>query len=191
VDIRRNVDRDELRKYLASRLDAPLSYPEVGASLGQRPDGYHHDTDVLTLGTGAAAFVRAVQGLREWQAHRGAHVIVFPADAPLAVGTTVALALPLIAVHALAACRIVAVIEEPDRFGFAYGTVEGHPEQGEEAFVIERDADSVRFRVSAFSRPADSLARVGAPVTRIIQRRVTRAYLTGLRAFVQAPSSQA
>lgn len=184
----RSVDPDRLHDYLSTRLDAPLSYPEVGASLRDRPTGYRHDTEVMTVGTGPAAFDRATRGLRRWEAHRAAGVIVTPPDAPLEVGTTVALALPFAGVHALAACRIVAVVAEPARFGFAYGTVVGHPEQGEEAFVIEHEDDAVRFRIMAFSRPADPLARLGAPVARFIQRRVTLAYLNGLATFVTAVS---
>ena len=170
-------------------LDAPLSYAEVGATLATRPDGYRHDDDTLTIGTGGAAFDRAVLGLREWRAHRGAGVRVEPPDAPIEVGTTVALALPLLGISTLAACRIVALVDDPDRFGFAYGTLAGHPERGEESFVIERDGDTVRFDISAFSREADPLARLGAPVARLVQRRVTRAYLAALRAFVRTSSA--
>ena len=40
--------------------------------------------------------------------------------------------------------RVVYVIDEPLRKGFAYGTLPGHPETGEEAFIVEyRDDDSV------------------------------------------------
>ena len=34
-----------------------------------------------------------------------------------------------------APCRVVYVIDEPDIRGFAYGTLPGHPESGEERFV--------------------------------------------------------
>jgi uncharacterized protein (UPF0548 family) len=87
----------------------------------------------------------------------------------------------------LAACRVVAVVDEPDRFGFAYGTLPLHPESGEEAFLVERGPDdAVRFRVVAVSRPAHPLARLGAPVTRLVQRRVTSRYLEGLRRAIAA-----
>ncbi len=184
MHLTRRVDPDRLHEFLSSRLDAPLSYPEVGSSLGTLPIGYRHDSYVMRLGDGDASYRRAVQGLVEWRPHRAAGVLVYPHDAPLTTGTTVALALPLVGVHALAACRIVAVVREGSRFGFAYGTVAGHPERGEEAFVVERDGDAVRFRITAVSKPADPLARIGSPVTRLVQRRVTRAYLEGLRAFV-------
>jgi uncharacterized protein (UPF0548 family) len=35
--------------------------------------------------------------------------------------------------------RVVAVADEPDRCGFAYGTLPGHAVCGEEAFVVARD----------------------------------------------------
>lgn len=40
-----------------------------------------------------------------------------------------------------APCQVVYVLDEPDRQGFAYGTLPGQPESGEEAFVIERADD--------------------------------------------------
>jgi uncharacterized protein (UPF0548 family) len=47
------------------------------------------------------------------------------------------------------------VIDEENRRGFAYGTPPGHPEQGEEAFVVAlREDGQVTFTVTAFSRPA-------------------------------------
>jgi uncharacterized protein (UPF0548 family) len=37
--------------------------------------------------------------------------------------------------------RVVAVVEDADRCGFAYGTLDGHPVSGEEAFVVHRAPD--------------------------------------------------
>ena len=66
----------------------------------------------------------------------------------------------------------------PGRFGFAYGTLPGHPEQGEEAFHVHRDASGVvTVEIVAFSRPASLLARLGSPVARAIQQRTTRSYV--------------
>lgn len=48
------------------------------------------------------------------------------------------------------------------RFGFAYGTLPGHVESGEERFQIEwhRSDDSVWYDILAFSRPNHPLARL-------------------------------
>ena len=117
----------------------------------------------MRLGDGDESYRRAVQGLVEWRPHRAAGVLVHPHDAPLTIGTTVALGLPLVGVHALAACRIVAVVHEASRFGFAYGTVAGHPERGEEAFVVERDGEAVRFRITRSRSPPIRWPASGRP----------------------------
>ncbi|GAA4696164.1 DUF1990 domain-containing protein [Nocardioides conyzicola] len=75
-------------------------------------------------------------------------------------------------------CRVAYVVAEPDRAGFAYGTLPGHPESGEERFLLTRLSDGrITFTVTAFSRPATRLARAGGPLTRSIQDRVSRRYL--------------
>jgi uncharacterized protein (UPF0548 family) len=75
-------------------------------------------------------------------------------------------------------CRVVYVVEEPRRRGFAYGTLPGHPEQGEESFiVVQEDDGSVVFRITAFSRPASALSRLGGPLTRWVQDWMTERYL--------------
>ena len=112
---------------------------------------------------------------------------MFPTDAPLAAGVDVIAVARVGPIHALAPCRIAYVHDEPDRFGFAYGTLPGHPERGEEAFIVERDAqDLATFSIIAFSRPADLAARLGRPVARAIQQRTTNAYLEALRRFTTA-----
>jgi uncharacterized protein (UPF0548 family) len=66
------------------------------------------------------------------------------------------------------------VVSEPGRCGFAYGTLPGHPESGEEAFLLEQHDDgTVTFAVTAFSRPATALARAAGPLGRAIQSHLT------------------
>jgi uncharacterized protein (UPF0548 family) len=87
----------------------------------------------------------------------------------------------------VAPCRVVYVVDEPDRFVFAYGTLPGHPEQGEVAMIVERhEGAGVVFRIVSFSRTVDPVARLGSPVTRLIQRRVTGRYVQALAADVLA-----
>jgi len=76
-------------------------------------------------------------------------------------------------------CRVVYVVDEPDRRGFAYGTLPGHPESGEELFSVRYDptSDAVFAAATAFSRPALWWSRLGAPVSRVAQRVIARRYL--------------
>jgi uncharacterized protein (UPF0548 family) len=165
------------------------TYQDVGATLSSEPmpPGFRHDRyEVILGGADGGAFERGCRGLREWAAHVGAGFVVEP-DQPPSEGATVAVAAPLGPLTAVAVCRIVSVVDEPDRYGFAYGTLPGHPERGEEAFVVERAGDGgALFRIIAFSRPSELLARLGGPVTRALQQRATRRYLTALADFVVA-----
>jgi uncharacterized protein (UPF0548 family) len=157
------------------------TYAEVGATLGELPDGYHHLRRSAVLGRGEAVFARASEALLTWQAHRRAGLRV-EADAPRAVlAATVRLGLGLGPLRLWAACRVVRVVDEPAARGFAYGALPGHPEQGEEAFVVRLAPDGeVRLDVVAFSRPARWWSRLGGLVTRWVQERVTRRYLAAL-----------
>lgn len=175
-----------ISRLLAAGQAAEPTYLERGVTLtGELPAGYHHLSEGLVLGHGPEVFARASKGLRTWQAHRLRGVRVFPADAPLQAGATVVVTLG-IGLGAIAApCRIIEVAEEPGRFGFAYGTLPGHPEQGEESFVVTiGDEDAVRFDVRAFSRPGDPLTQLFGPLGRMMQSVATKGYLRALSHFV-------
>jgi len=95
----------------------------------------------------------------------------------LKAGDTAVLGIPFFLWRVKAPARVVYVIDEPDRKGFAYGTMTGHPENGEEAFIVERQDDgSVWLRIRAFSRPASALWWVVYPVLRLTQEFFTRRY---------------
>lgn len=76
--------------------------------------------------------------------------------------------------------RVVYVIDEPDRCGYAYGTRRGHPLRGEELFVLERRGTDTVLRIRSFSRPAGVWWLV-APVLRTAQYIVLRRYLVALK----------
>ena len=79
-------------------------------------------------------------------------------------------------------CRVVYVVDEPTTAGFAYGTLPGHPERGEEAFLIQRDTSGdVDLTVTAFSRPATALLEIVAPASRLVRAAITERYVHALR----------
>lgn len=172
-----------LADLLARAAAASPTYAEVGATAGPAPPGYHVVTRTADLG-GPELFDRAAKGIRRWEAHRGAGARVVPSMAPIEVGGTVLVVVPLLVVTLVAPCRIVAVTDGPDRFGFAYGSLPGHPEAGEEAFHVSREGGRTHFDIVAFSRPADPLVRLAPPVARFVQGRFTDRYVSGLRRFV-------
>ncbi len=155
-----------------------LTYREVGATAGPLPDGYHRVCKSAVIGRGRQRFEEAAAKVMRWEMLRGAGVRVEASTEIAAVGSEVLVGLgPL-----RAPCRVVFVIDEADRRGFAYGTLPGHPETGEELFGVRYDPASgeVYAEVVAFSRHGTWWSRLGSPVTSLAQSIITSRYLTAL-----------
>jgi uncharacterized protein (UPF0548 family) len=182
-----------MQQLVVALRETEPTYADIGATLdGWQPEGFRHDRDDSILGSGQEAYRRAVRGLETWEAHRLPGVRVFPTERGIVRGATVIVTLGTPRVALAAPCRIVRVIDQPDRWGFAYGTLPGHPEQGEEAFVVSLLPDArVRFEIVAFSRPGAALVRLAAPIGRRLQRRVTHGYLRTLERFVDREPQEA
>lgn len=157
-----------------------LTYPEVGGTAGELPAGYRHIRGSRELPSGVG-FDDAVTALMTWRLHQRAGLRVAASSPTAMLGAVVLLRLGIGPVAIDAPCRVVRVVDETDRKGFAYGTLAGHPESGEESFVLTRLQDgTVRFDVVAFSRPHSRIARLGGPLTTAAQRLATRRYLHAL-----------
>ena len=156
----------------------PLTYSEVGATAGPLPAGYHHVQKSAVIGHGRRRFEEAANAGMRWGMLRGAGLRVEATSDVAAVGSEVIVHLGPVR----APCRVVYVVDEPDRRGFAYGTLPGHAESGEERFMVRYDAatDEVHAEVVAFSRHGTWWSRLGSPVTSVIQRVVTERYLRAL-----------
>ena len=183
----RPTDSREMERLVGDLAAAEPTYDDIGATLaGERPEGFHHDDFEDPLGEGADAFQRAVTGLKTWKAHRLPGMRVFPENQVIATGATVVVTLGTSIASIAAPCRVVGVVDGQTRWGFAYGTLPGHPEQGEESFAVSIMPDgTVRFEIKAFSRPADPLVRLSGPFGRGVQRGATGAYLRALKRFVR------
>jgi uncharacterized protein (UPF0548 family) len=155
-----------------------FTYQQVGATAGELPDGYHHVRKSAVIGNGRTRFDDAAAKVMRWGMLRGAGVRVEASSEVAAVGSDVLVGLgPL-----RAPCRVVYVIDEQNRRGFAYGTLPGHPESREELFAVRYDPSTgdVHAEVAAFSRHATWWSRLGSPVTALAQRVITARYLTSL-----------
>jgi uncharacterized protein (UPF0548 family) len=139
------------------------------------------------IGTGLEVFHRSVDALNGWSMHRGAGLVVVAAPPRAATGAVVVLRLGPPVVGMLVPCRVIYVVNEPDRRGFAYGTLPGHPESGEEAFVVSLGGDGqVDLTIRAFSRPASRLVSAAGPLNRALQDRITDRYVKALRQLNQS-----
>jgi len=163
--------------------DVPFSYPEVGAvTRGERPPGYEHFGYRASLGA-AAHFPAAVDDLLSWRMHERSGIRVTASAPVAAAGVVLVQRFRVGPVVLIAPVRVIEVFRGEDQAGLVYGTLRGHPEQGEERFLIERHPEGpLTLTISGFVRPVAWYARVGAPVTHCVQRMITRRYLRALRA---------
>ena len=175
----RKPSADALRPFLAAQRELPFTYKSVGATAGTPPAGYAVDRTRIRLGEGEPVFRSAVGALKRWEQFRLGWVEAWPSDTPIRPGEVVAVMGRAVGVWWLNACRVVYVVDEAgpiSKFGFAYGTLPGHVESGEERFLVEwdREENGVWYDILAFSRPNHLLTRLGYPVVRRLQRRFGR-----------------
>ena len=78
--------------------------------------------------------------------------------------------------------EVVEVVNLPDRVGFAYRTLRGHPISGEEAFIIHRDNGLVMLTIRSLTSPGHQLRwKLLYPVLLIAQKVARRRYIRALR----------
>lgn len=153
--------------------EGPFTYHDVGATReGRCPPGFQPLEVRTRIGEGTGVFHQAARALMSWEMHRaiGVGISATAPEAAPGVDVTVTLAGMI-----KAPCRVVWTVDEFRRRGWAYGTLPGHPECGEESFVVDRTGDgTVWLTVTAFSRPAKWYARAGGVATRGLQHAYAR-----------------
>ncbi len=163
---------------LSDLAGRPMTYTEQGATAADLPAGYRHVRAAKRIGDGRRRFEQAADAVLRYGMLRGAGLRVDATTEAAQVGTDVLGRLGPF----FAPCRVVYVIDEPNRRGFAYGSLPGHAVIGEEMFAVRYDPseDAVYAEVAAFSRPATWWSKLGNPVLRLSQHLVTRRYLNAV-----------
>jgi uncharacterized protein (UPF0548 family) len=170
---------DEVWRFLQRQAGQAVEYTGVGATDYEAPPGFDVDHNRLLLGHGDEVFAEACVALRAWKMFPPPWTRILPENSPIEVGQLLAMQAQVLGAWWLNACRIVYVIDDAKgvarRFGFAYGTLPAHVEEGEERFSIElHDDGTVWYDLRAFSRPRYWPVRVGKPIARRLQRRFVR-----------------
>ncbi|MEV5012000.1 DUF1990 domain-containing protein, partial [Streptomyces sp. NPDC055692] len=116
---------------------AHFTYEEVGATReqGHCPPGFHPLHVRARIGEGEEVFRRASEAVMTWEMHRALGVGIEASADRAAPGVDVTVTLAGVV---RAPCRVVWTEQEPRRAGWAYGTLPGHPECGEESFLVDR-----------------------------------------------------
>ena len=162
-----------IKDFLSSRETDSFSYPDLGATRESPPAGYDIDHNRMLLGSGRGDFEKAKAAIRQWKMFDVPGLELIRSDTPIEPGRNVALVAHHLGFHSMSACRIVYVIDEENRFGFAYGTLTEHVEIGEERFTVEfhPDTDEVWYDILAFSRPGHLFVKLGYLYARHLQKR--------------------
>ncbi|MBL1100631.1 DUF1990 family protein [Streptomyces coffeae] len=153
-----------------------LTYPELGATRRwPLPGGYHQLRVRTAVGHGPAVFERAGQAVLDWRMHRAVGVSIRSSEPVATPGRPVVVGLGVGRLRLRAPCEVVWTVADGSRTGFGYGTLPGHPECGEESFVVGLESDdSVVLTVTAFSRPVAWYTRMAGPLVPVLQRAYAR-----------------
>jgi uncharacterized protein (UPF0548 family) len=147
----------QTKAFLLTQAQLDITYtPLSGTALPTKIDGYDNDYQRVKVGNGRMF-------PSQWTK-------ILPEQASIVVGEIVAMYARFGGLWWRNSCRIIYVIDESTRFGFAYGTLPGHVECGEELFLVEIDtAGDVWYTIKAFSKPRFWMARIGYPIMRLLQ----------------------
>jgi uncharacterized protein (UPF0548 family) len=163
--------------------DASLTYAAVGtARSGDVPEGFRGAHRRAVVGSGRADFERAAAAVLDWRAQRGAGLRVRATGPAATPGTVVVLTAGLPRFGYDIPCRVVWAQTTGDERGFAYGTLPGHPESGEECFLVRLTPDGdVVYEIRVFFRLASRAARLAVPLSLVLQRLATARYVAAIR----------
>jgi uncharacterized protein (UPF0548 family) len=180
-----------LSRFITIQSSLEFTYSGVGTTAVTPPPGYTIDHRRVVLGHGEDVFAAARSALLRWKQFDIGWAEAWPPDTPLKAGATVAVVIRAFGLVWINSARIVYVVDESSdsncRFGFAYGTLPGHVEAGEERFLVEWDrrSDEVFYDIFAFSRPRHLLTRLGRFQVRRMQKRFARDSAAAMQIAVQ------
>lgn len=180
---RKNPTGEEIGRLIARQRAQPFSYPEVGATKARGPTSYNIDQNRALLGRGREIFQSAIVAINEWRMFDISWIRLVPARPEVKEGETVAIVVKHLGFYSVNISRVVYRIREHDRYGFAYGTLPCHCEQGEERFMVEHDLSTgeVWYDLYAFSNPRALLARIGYPISRRLQRQFAKESMSAMQ----------
>ena len=166
---------------IATRLasSGQLSYREVGATTSfpqSLAATYDLDRHEFPMGTGRGLFERVRESLLAWRHFEIPWLELHGASTPVRTDQVVATLVSAAGLWFLNPCRVVYTELTPaegDVAAFAYGTLPGHAECGEERFQVSFNPTTgeVKYEIAAFSRPAILFSKLAYPLARRLQRR--------------------
>lgn len=149
------------------------------------PDGWRAYDHTVRLGSGTDLWDAASSTVLSWGTKTRSG---FTVDPPLETGRTAHqgerywLVARIGPIRVREPVEIVATLATHDWAALAYGTLEGHPVSGEEAFIVHRDDDgNVSLTLRSLTRAGWGAWRALFPLILIAQRVYRRRYLRAFR----------
>lgn len=171
-------------RFLKEKQAAAYTYQALHGTREESISGYDNDHNFILLGEGEATWNKAKAALDNWQQFPALWTKIYDEQTPLEPNQVVAVIFKLFGIWWSNAAKIVYTIDESKRYGFAYGTLEGHVESGEECFWIERDeTGKVYYHIKAFSKPKFWGARLTYPLSRSYQRKFVHDSMAQMKAL--------
>lgn len=143
--------------------------------------GPHRQSEVsAVIGSTDALWERASSDVLRWKVKTSSGFRV-SSSATVQVGDRIEVYAGALGIYVVEPVEVLEVIKTPDRVGFAYGTLPGHPITGEEAFIVERSGNEVRLTIRSLTSPSPQQPwRALFPLLLVIQKMVRRRYLRSL-----------
>ncbi|NYD55437.1 uncharacterized protein (UPF0548 family) [Microbacterium pseudoresistens] len=138
---------------------------------------------IAAVGHGDDLWNRAAADLLRWKVKRRSGFSVDDAG-PVRSGARPTMTARVLGVRIPEPIEVLDVTQSPDRVGFVYRTLPGHPVDGCEAFLMHRAAseDTIFLTIRSLTRASDSRPwRALFPLLALAQRAVRRRYLKSLR----------
>jgi uncharacterized protein (UPF0548 family) len=160
-----------------------LSYEEVGATRLEEESwatGPRRLESRVRLGSGDECWTTSAGAVMRWavKTRSGFRIMGEPV---VTLGADYDLVFRCARLTVREPVRVVGLVDQGSRRGFAYGTRLGHPVSGEEAFIVHRDeTGEVWLTVRSMTMPAPGWRRVGFPLFLTAQRVLRRRYLRSL-----------
>ena len=187
----RKPTADDIHHYISDQRNEPFSYEDVGLTKNdEHPRGFDTTRHSVELGNGEQVFGRACEAIRHWEMFPAEMAsLCWPSIEPI-VGNEVVVGFRVGPLWSLNPCRVVYTVDSDSdsvsKYGFAYGTLPGHVEKGEERFQViwDHTTDVVTYEIFVFSAAQHVLAKIGYPFVLVQQAKFRRLSGLAMQRFV-------
>jgi len=167
-------DEKSVGRFYDQQLKKSFSYKPIFLTKNPHNQikGFDYDTIRVKLGSGKKVFDIGKQAIRNWIMFPKKWTKLYPSSPTIAIGETVAVSAKYMGLWWVNVARIAYVIDDMEVYGFAYGTLPGHHEKGEELFRIRMDEnETVYFEIIAISKPNTLIAKLSFSLIRSLQKK--------------------